>query len=146
MAEAAILHLTLDSPELDAWLAGGEKVHRMLRQDLSADYIAAMRQILAEGAEMALVHTGGTVHAIAVFRCYHNTYDGYRFYIDDLVTDEVLRGAGHGGALLRWCEALAGKRGCTNFCLDSGVQRDRAHRFYFREGMAITAFSFRKPL
>jgi hypothetical protein len=27
--------------------------------------------------------------------------------------------------------------------LDSGVQRQHAHRFYFREGMTITSFHFR---
>ena len=30
--------------------------------------------------------------------------------------------------------------------LDSGTHRPQAHKFYFREGMVITSFSFKKPL
>jgi hypothetical protein len=30
--------------------------------------------------------------------------------------------------------------------LDSGTQRTDAHRFYFREGLVIPAFCFRKTL
>ena len=144
--DPVILHLTSDSPDLDTWLARAETIHRMLRLHLSADYSATIRQILNEGAEIAIRHNTETVRALAVFRCYHNTYEGYRFYIDDLITDDTSRSEGHGGALLQWCEALARERGCAYLTLDSGVQRQRAHRFYFREGMAITAFNFQKPL
>ena len=36
--------------------------------------------------------------------------------------------------------------GCPALSLDSGIQRARAHRFYFREGLAITTFGFTKSL
>jgi len=32
------------------------------------------------------------------------------------------------------------------FTLDSGVQRNQAHKFYFREGMTITSFHFTQVL
>jgi GNAT superfamily N-acetyltransferase len=133
-------------PTLAEWLARAEPVHRALRPHLPPDYPSLIRRVLAEGAELALLHEAGAVRALAMFRAYHNTYDGYRFYVDDLVTAEVSRSRGFGAALLRWCEALARARGCDHLALDSGVQRDRAHRLYFREGMAITAFSFRKRI
>jgi hypothetical protein len=45
---------------------------------------------------------------------------------------------------LDWLEAQAKKLGCDVLALDSGVQRSGAHKFYFREGMHIPAFCFRK--
>jgi hypothetical protein len=35
---------------------------------------------------------------------------------------------------------------CDVLALDSGTQRTDAHRFYFREGMVIPSFCFRKNL
>ncbi len=141
-----IVHLTADTADLADWLERAETLHRMLRPQMPAGYGAMMARILAEGAQMALVHEAGAVRALAVFRAFHNTWNGYRFYVDDLVTDEARRSAGHGGFLLRWCEALARQWGCGGFTLESGVQRGAAHRFYFREGMTITAFSFGKEI
>lgn len=43
-------------------------------------------------------------------------------------------------------EAIARESGCSGLVLDSGVQRTRAHRFYFREGFVIHAYNFGKPL
>jgi hypothetical protein len=48
--------------------------------------------------------------------------------------------------MLDECERLARELGCENLALDSGTQRQRAHKFYFRAGMTITSFHFRKPL
>lgn len=141
-----LIHLTADTPDLATWLPAAETLHRMLRPQMTGEYGPMIRRILSEGAEMALIHEDRAVRALTVFRAFHNTWNGYRFYIDDLVTDENHRSAGHGARLLRWCEDLALAKGCTGFTLESGVQRDRAHRFYFREGMNITAFSFGKPL
>jgi GNAT superfamily N-acetyltransferase len=141
-----IIHLTTDSPDLAVWLGRAEPLHRMLRPQMVPGYEAMMARILADGAQMALAHEGGAVRALAVFRAFHNTWNGYRFYVDDLVTDEARRSAGYGGMLLRWCEDLARSWGCAALTLESGVQRGQAHRFYFREGMIVEAFSFVKPL
>jgi GNAT superfamily N-acetyltransferase len=40
-----------------------------------------------------------------------------------------------GPALLRRAMALARERGCHRLTLESGHHRQRAHRFYAREGM-----------
>ena len=42
--------------------------------------------------------------------------------------------------------SVAKALGCSALTLDSGVQRQRAHHFYFREGMHIASFSFKKAL
>jgi hypothetical protein len=66
--------------------------------------------------------------------------------VDDLVTDEARRSRGVGRALLAHLEEKARKLGCDVLALDSGAQRAAAHKFYFREGMHIPGFCFRKTL
>ena len=57
--------------------------------------------MFAEGAEMAVLHRAGVPKSLAVYRAHHTTFQGYRFYIDDLVMDAAERGLGHDAALLR---------------------------------------------
>lgn len=141
------VHLLSDSAMTMAdWLARAESLHRVLRPNLPADYETYLRLMFAEGAEMAVLHEQEVPKALAVFRVLHTTFNGRRFYIDDLVTVEGERGRGYGAGLLRWCEDQARTRGCDTFALDSGVQREAAHRFYFRHGMSIMAFGFAKRL
>jgi len=128
------------------WLPRAEPVHRQLRPDLESDYCAQMQRIFADGGEMAVVVEDEAVRCVAVFRSFENTHAGRRFYVDDLVTDDAARSTGAGAAMLRWLEAEALSRGCGGIDLESGVQRARAHRFYFREGFSIPSYSFRKPI
>ncbi len=127
-----------------AWLARAETVHRQLRPKLPADYAGKMKKVFSEGGEMCVAVEGGEVTGVAVFRKFENTHVGGRFYVDDLVTGEARRSTGVGRALIAWLEDEARKRGCPGLDLESGTHRTHAHKFYFREGFLITAFSFRK--
>ncbi|HJU07242.1 MAG TPA: GNAT family N-acetyltransferase [Rhodanobacteraceae bacterium] len=51
-----------------------------------------------------------------------------------LVVDERMRGAGIGAALLHAVEAWAREHGYPELIVRSNVIRERAHRFYLREG------------
>ena len=129
-----------------AWLKKAEVVHRQLRPHLPADYAGKMEGVFANGGRMAIVVEAEVVLSVAVWRVIENTFDGKRVYVDDLVSEEQLRSKGAGKLLLDWLETQAIALGCDALTLDSGVQRHRAHRFYFREGMAIFAYSFKKVL
>jgi hypothetical protein len=126
------------------WLFAAERVHRQLRPQLPADYAEKMRRVFRDGGEMCLAVRADRVVGVAVFRDFENTHIGRRFYIDDLVTDEAERSTGAGRELMAYLERVARDRGCPGLDLESGTHRTRAHRFYFREGLFITAFSFRK--
>src|SRR5688572_7721327 len=126
-------------PEL---LAAAESVHRQLRPQLPPDYVARMKEVFASGAEMAVATVGGQVAGITVFRVLEKTYSGRELYCDDLVTDENRRSTGVGHALISYMEQVVRERACDTFALDSGTQRQQAHKFYFREGMTVTAFHF----
>jgi GNAT superfamily N-acetyltransferase len=131
--------------ELD-WLIKAESVHRQLRSMLPTDYVLRLRQIFSNGARMLVAVDDDKVVGLAVWRLIENTYEGLRLYVDDLVTDENERCKGIGKALLQHLEAKAKGFGCNVLTLDSGVQRAAAHKFYFREGMHIASYCFRKSL
>jgi len=143
-----IIRITDDNRQVvePAWLERAERVHRQLRPQLAPDYVGKMQAVFGSGGEMCVVAEGALVVGVAVFRYYENTFSGRKFYVDDLITDEAFRSGGIGHAMLAFLEKLARARGCDSLELDSGTQRTRAHRFYFREGFVIPAFVFRKDL
>jgi hypothetical protein len=132
----------ITDPEL---LAAAERVHRQLRPHLD-DYAGRMREVLAAGAQMAVAVEGDEVRGVTVFRVLEKTHSGRDLYCDDLVTDETRRSTGVGHALMQFMEGICRERSCDTFSLDSGAQRQQAHKFYFREGMTITSFHFDKKI
>jgi GNAT superfamily N-acetyltransferase len=128
------------------WLVRAETVHRQLRPQIAGDYAKKMRGIFAGGGEMCVVAESEVVLGVAVYRGFENTFSGYKFYVDDLVTDETRRSRGVGHMLMEYLGTEAKRRGAKSLELDSGTQRQQAHKFYFREGMTIVSFSFMKPL
>ena len=128
------------------WFARAEGVHRQLRDRLPADYAAKMQRVFAGGGRMCVAVEGERVVGVAVYRVHENTSSGRLLYVDDLVTDEAARSRGVGKALMDHLQALARASGCETYSLDSGVRRARAHAFYFREGMHVTSFNFKKTL
>ena len=140
------IHADSSSSAADALLARCEGVHRQLRPQLPTSYTERMREILTAGAQMIAAEDQGHVLGVAVFRIIENTFEGRKLYVDDLVTDESRRSQGVGAALMNWLEARARETGCSTLALDSGSQRHRAHGFYFRQGLHIASYSFRKLL
>jgi GNAT superfamily N-acetyltransferase len=128
------------------WLERVEPVHRELRRALPTDYRGKMQRVFAGGGRMVVAAEGNAVCGLAVWRVIENTAIGVHLYVDDLVTAERRRSLGVGHALMQWLEQRARERSCVALVLDSGTQRTRAHRFYFREGMAVVCFNFSKDL
>ncbi len=128
------------------WLLRAEAVHRQLRPQLPIEYASRLGEVFAAGGRLAVLVDGAQVLSVALWRVLENTADGRRMYVDDLVSDENRRSSGAGKLLLDWLEGEANRLGCDALTLDSGVQRQRAHHFYFREGMHIPSFCFRKAL
>jgi GNAT superfamily N-acetyltransferase len=127
-------------------LAASEAIHRQLRPHLPADYAGRLREVFAGGAEMAVALEEARVVGLTVFRVIEKTFSGRELYCDDLVTDETRRSRGAGKAMIAYMEGLCRERGCDTFALDSGCQRDQAHKFYFREGLVISAFRFSRKM
>ena len=133
----------------DADIARCFGVMHQLRSHLKdeAEFIRRCRQQMAEDHfSLIYVEDGGAVAAVAGFRIQNFLHSGKTLYVDDLVTAEDKRSKGFGETLLAWMENHARGQGCQTFSLDSGTQRTDAHKFYFRQGLAITSFHFAKKL
>ncbi len=121
------------------------EVVRQLRPHLTQEnYVSELRAVLDGGARMVGCFDGERVVGCGVFREMRKLYTGKSIYVDDLVTDEQSRSRGVGKALLEWVEEEARRLGIEWVTLDSGVQRERAHKFYVREGYSIACFNFKK--
>jgi GNAT superfamily N-acetyltransferase len=119
-----------------------------LRTHLTEDGFVeqAQRQRRDGGYRVLMLEDAGRVRALAGFRVFETTFSGRMLYVDDLVTDADSRSRGHGRALLEWLAEYGRKADCRTLELDSGVQRFAAHHFYFREGMRIVGYHFRRAL
>ena len=138
--------MAIDATQRAEALRRGEALHRELRPDLEADYVRHLERMFEEGARVVELVDEGEPRAIAVWRLFHTTYCGRRLEVEDLVTSSTQRSKGYGATLLRWLEAQAVAAGCPTITLHSATHRDRAHRFYFREGYHILGFHFSKRL
>ncbi|WP_265584067.1 GNAT family N-acetyltransferase [Chitinimonas koreensis] len=121
-------------------------MHRELRPQIQPDYAGQLAGIFADGGRLVIAADGEDVLGVALYRCYRDTFSGTKFYVDDLVTTSSRRSRGVGRTLLDWLQQEARRLGARNFILDSGTQRTDAHRFYFREGLVVECFNFRKSL
>lgn len=141
--------MPITRPESDDEILATWSVMAQLRPHLPRDeYVAIVRAMMAsDGYRLAaLVDDDGTVRAVAGYRFMHMLYCGKLLYVDDLVSDETARSRGYGKQIMDWLKAEARDNACSELQLISRVTREQAHRFYFREGLAIECFEFRVTL
>lgn len=118
-------------------------VMQALRPHLEAgEFVSRVRRQEKDAYRLAFVSDEQEVVAVAGFRLAENLAWGRFLYVDDLVTAPAQRSRGHGRALLAWLRRHALEQGCGQLHLDSGLQREDAHRFYAREGMAASGYHF----
>ncbi|RKQ86681.1 acetyltransferase (GNAT) family protein [Solirubrobacter pauli] len=102
----------------------------------------------ANGYRIAASLNGDEAAAVAGFRVLETTFAGRMLYVDDLVALPRYRRRGHADAVMTWVLEEAGRLGCDQLHLDSGVGLDRedAHRFYFNHGMRIASYHFSRAV
>jgi GNAT superfamily N-acetyltransferase len=131
----------------DVDIAACYAVMAQLRPHLVEDqFVETVHRMHATGFQLAMRTHEERVMAVAGFRIIENLHTGRILYVDDLVTDATARSGGHGAALLRWLADYARDHRCLALELDSGTHRHGAHKFYLREGMAISDFHFEMKL
>ena len=102
----------------------------------AAEVAARLPRLLDDPDQLVAVAVGpddravGSVHVVVRRRLESDPW----VEVATLVVDDVARGSGVGRALLEHAEAWAAARGYTFVQLRSNVVRERAHRFYVREG------------
>ncbi|MER6450060.1 GNAT family N-acetyltransferase [Streptomyces venezuelae] len=119
-----------------------------LRPHLTEElFLAIVAEAHGQGLRFTAAYDAdGRCVGAAGWRIVVNTAAVRSLYVDDLVTAAASRSSGVGRELLAHLEQHARAAGCTALTLESGTQRTDAHRFYFRERMAVTTFGFAKPI
>ncbi len=119
-----------------------------LRPSIATDaYLPTVKRMMqSDGYQLAAVLDQDVVKAVAGYRFMEMLYCGRVMYVDDLNTDHHARSAGFGKLLMDWLKNEAVACGCAELHLDSGLQREQTHRFYFRERLTVSAFHFRVAL
>lgn len=137
----------LPENENENFLIQSQSIFRQLRPHLSADkkiFIEQIRQICQTGpARMIIAITNDEkkdLLGLTIYRISHNTKFSKYIYCDDLITDENKRGSGVGQSLINYMKNQAEKLEINRIVLDSGCQRGRAHKFYYRQGFYIDQF------
>ena len=110
------------------------------------NFLSLVYEMAQQGFRLAYIEQENQVVAVAGYRIYTNFFLGKNLYVDDLVTTESTRSQGHGESLLGWLRELAIENACNHLHLDSGTQRDQAHKFYFRQGLTINSYHFSEDL
>ncbi|PSM46234.1 GNAT family N-acetyltransferase [Chroococcidiopsis sp. CCALA 051] len=118
-----------------------------LRSHLTeAEFVNRVQRQQQAGYFLVYVEKNNSIKAVAGCRLMETLIDGQLLYIDDLITDTSERSQGYGSALIDWLIEYAKSQGCVSLQLDSGVQRAAAHKFYFRKGLTISSFRFKRSL
>lgn len=102
-----------------------------LRQHLSLEeYIAHVEAMIPNGYKVACLFENGDPVAYAGFAEQLNLYYGHHVWVYDLVTEAKKRGGGYGKILLSYIEKWAKDNALSCVALSSGLEKERAHRFY----------------
>ena len=118
-----------------------------LRPHLTPESFATVyEQGHPQGLRFTAAYVDGRCVGVAGWRIVATTAALLKLYVDDLVTAEDARSRGVGRELLAALSQKASDAGCRVLDLDSGTHRTDAHRFYMREGLAITSFHFARSL
>jgi hypothetical protein len=129
--------------EAEADFAAAFPVIVQLRPHLTPEsFRERVRRQIAQGYRLLALESGGRVRSLAGYRLLDYLWVGRAMYVDDLVTDEASRSQRFGDTIFAELKRIAVADGCVELHLDSGVHRAQAHRFYFRQKMAIDDFHF----
>ena len=139
--------MIIDNVRTEAEIAATFDVLRQLRPHLTRDsFVPVVRSLMASDFyRLASLMDEGAVRAVAGYRIMNMLYCRL-LYVDDLVTDERVRSRGYGTQMMRWLIEQARREGCAELQLISRVEREQAHRFYYRAGLGIECFHFRIKL
>lgn len=109
-------------------------------------YLMIMKTMISEGVKVAMLEAENAVPTVSCFRIAHYLYRGKNLYIDDLVTLPEFRKKGYSSAMLKWIKEYAVQQDCDTIHLDSGPQRNDAHRLYLNSGFTISSLHFSMKL
>lgn len=141
MSSTDVRELTTESQFRAAFPVLGQ-----LRDHLSEEaYLEYLREMREQGYRLFALFEDEEPIAVAGVALRTNFYNGRHLFVYDLVTRSDRRSEGHGSRLMEFLEEWGRERGCESITLESGLWRERAHRFYEEElGMDRFCYTFKK--
>jgi GNAT superfamily N-acetyltransferase len=126
--------VTEATPEVDAALA---HLLPQLNPKLPIPTMKRLKAIVADPAVTLLIARDGQEIVGTTTVIVYTTPFWIKARLDEVVVDESARGKGIGEALVKASLDLAREKGVEVVELQSGVQRDAAHRLYARMGFKL---------
>lgn len=119
-----------------------------LRTELTLEnYLQLLEEMMKDGYSLFALYKNKEMVAVAGVSWRINFYNKRHIFVYDLVTHEAYRSCGYGEKLLAHIHQWGKENGAHYIALESGVQRNNAHRFYKeRLGYEKWCYSFRKEL
>lgn len=114
-------------------------VFRELRLNIpdEEEYVARWKRQRDEAYQIVYIEVDGEVRAVGGYRLVHSMAWGRILYLDDLGALAAHHGSGLGSAILAHLQAEAVRLGCEAVHLDTGYQRQKAHKAYLRNGFVL---------
>jgi ribosomal protein S18 acetylase RimI-like enzyme len=119
---------------------------RQLRPHLDSSQ-ALVDQVIrqsAQGYKILVLRLDDEIVALAGLRRQENMIFGDHIYVDDLVTNEKVRGRGYGTKVIEAVEQECAAAGLSTFVLDTALENVDAQRFYERHAMRKKAVKYLK--
>ncbi len=73
-------------------------------------------------------------------------YSGKQLEVDNVVVDNTIQSKGLGSVMMKEIELWVKENDCETIELNTYIQNDRSHKFYFNQGYKILGFHFQKQL
>ena len=123
-------------------------IMNQLRTDLTEEtYLELLQEMKKDGYSLYALYKDNQMVSLAGLSWRVNFYSKRHVFIYDLVTDAAYRSSGFGEKLLTYIHNWAKENGAAYVALESGIQRNNAHRFYEDKlEYAKWCYSFRKTL
>ena len=127
--------MTFKTLTTDGELRGAFPLMAALRDRIREEtFVAEIRRQQRDGYELIGGFDGGRLVTLAGIRRSHTLSRGEHLFVDDLVTDERVRGTGYGTETIAWLKDRARGEGIPRIYLDS---RNTARGFYERVGFTF---------
>ena len=121
--------------ESDAEILEAYPLMKALRERITKDtFLREVRRQQSLGYRLLAGFENGSPVVLAGVRRAHTLSRGEHLFVDDLVTDPSMRGAGHGSAIMRWLARQAAAAGVRRIHLDARIT---AKGFYEKLGFTF---------
>ena len=122
-------------------------IRQLSRHDFTKEEFGDCYLFNLERGRVLVYEEDGMICGCVVFNIHYSMHFSRKTVeIVNLIVDENTRNHGIGKELLAFVEQIAHDCGCVCIEVDSGKQREGAHRFYKREGFVCNHYKFTKEL